>query len=200
MLSDEPLQRDFPLRMSPAEAELFLGLLNSATYYLEWGSGGSTLAAVRSKVRQIVSVDTDSAWVERLKKNQEIQTALNKNRLLFHYVDVGPVGPWGMPAGIEKMRNWPRYALDPFASTDFDFDLILVDGRFRIHCLLAVASCASDRALAFLHDYQFRHSYTIADKYFDTLKRADSGSVLRRRTDFNHRSLYIDLINHLFEP
>ena len=59
---------DFPLRMSSAESDLFGKLLDSATTYLEWGAGGSTLAAVRSKIRQIVSVETDRAWIDRLKQ------------------------------------------------------------------------------------------------------------------------------------
>ena len=189
---------DFPLRMSPAEAGLFGDLLSSATYYLEWGSGGSTLAAVRSKARQIVSVETDRAWIDRLRQNGEIAAALNSNRLVFRHVDVGKVGQWGMPSGDERIRNWPRYAIEPFVATDLNFDLILVDGRFRMHCLLAAANCA-ENASVFLHDYMFRHAYTIADKYFDTLRRVDSGVVLKPRHNVNRRALYIDLITSLFD-
>jgi hypothetical protein len=184
--------------MSPAEAELFRDLLSSATSYLEWGSGGSTLAAVRSRVRQIVSVETDRAWIDRLKQNQEVAVALSSNRLVFRHVDVGKVGQWGAPSGGEKIRNWPRYAIEPFIVTDLNFDLILVDGRFRMHCLLAIANCC-ENALIFLHDYTFRHSYTIADKYFDTIRRIDSGVVLKRRPTINCRALYIDLVASLFD-
>jgi hypothetical protein len=185
--------------MSDAEAGLFFDFLKTATFYLEWGCGGSTLAAVRSNARQIVSVDTDQAWINRLKENQEIGAAVNANRLAFRHIDVGPVGSWGVPTGASKLRNWPRYALDPFVGTDLDFDAILVDGRFRVHCLLAVAICAGERTSVFLHDYTFRHAYTIGDKYFNTIKRADSGVVLQKRTNINHRSLYIDLITSLFD-
>ena len=161
--------------MSPAEADLFTELLSKGTFYLEWGAGGSTLAAVRSKVRQIVSVETDPAWIEQLKLNNEIARAVASNRLIFRHVDIGPVGPWGVPVQQEKIRTWPQYAVDPFVATDLDFDVILVDGRFRVHCLLAAANCASERAAIFLHDYATRHSYTIADKYFDTINRVEFG-------------------------
>jgi hypothetical protein len=192
-------QMDLPLRMSQAEAGLFAQVLSTGTFYLEWGAGGSTLAAVRSKVRQIVSVETDRAWIEKLKKNEEIARAITSNRLTFRHVDVGPVGQWGIPIGTEKMRNWPQYALDPFVGTDLNFDVILVDGRFRIHCLLAAANCAADRATIFLHDYATRHSYTLADKYFDTINQLDSAVVLTKRQNINRRSLYIDLINSIFD-
>jgi hypothetical protein len=190
---------DLPLRMSKAEEDLFAELLSTGKCYLEWGSGGSTLAAVRSKIRQIVSVETDRAWIDRLKQNDEIARAIANNRLVFRHVDVGPVGQWGMPLGAEKLRNWPRYALDPFVATDLNFDVILVDGRFRIHCLLAAANCAADSATIFLHDYATRHSYTIADKYFDTLEQADSAVLLTKRRNINQRALYIDLIHSLFD-
>jgi hypothetical protein len=190
---------NLPLRMSQAEADLFEQLLSTGKFYLEWGSGGSTLAAVRSHVRQIVSVETDGAWLERLKQHEEIASAVSAKRLIFRHVDVGAVGQWGVPIGEERIRNWPRYAVDPFVATDLNFDVILVDGRFRIHCLLAVANCAVDGASIFLHDYKFRHSYTAADKYFDTVKHVDSSVVLMRRPNINRRALYIDLIASLFD-
>jgi len=190
---------DFPLRMSHAEAALFAQLLSTGKIYLEWGSGGSTLAAVRSKIQQIVSVETDRTWIERLKKTEEISRAITSNRLILRLVVVGPVGQWGIPIGTEKIRNWPLYALDPFVATDFNFDLILVDGRFRIHCLLAAANCAADGATIFVHDYATRHSYTVADKYFDTVNQVESAVILTKRHNINRRALYIDLISSLFD-
>ena len=79
------------------------------------------------------------------------------------------------------------------------YDAILINGKFRIHCLLAVANCAVDGASIFLHDYKFRHSYTTADKYFNTVKRANSAVVLMRRPHINRRALYIDMIAWLFD-
>jgi len=139
-------QMDLPLRMSQAEARLFADLLEAGTFYLEWGSGGSTLAAVRSKVRQIVSVETDHAWIDRLKQHEEIADAISAKRLVFRHVDVGAVGQWGVPIREEKVRNWPRYAVDPFVATDLNFDVILVDGRFpdplpACHCQLCRRGC-----------------------------------------------------------
>jgi hypothetical protein len=190
---------DLPLRMSKAEAALLSEFLSSATFYLEWGAGGSTLAAVRSKARRIVSIETDRAWIERLKEHTEIAHAIKASRVDVRHLDVGAVGEWGGPVSDDKIRNWPRYALEPWIATDFDFDAILIDGRFRVHCLLAAASCAGDRASIFLHDYSFRHSYSIADKYFNATSKTDSAVILKRKTDINYRSLYIDLVNSLFD-
>jgi hypothetical protein len=189
----------FPLHMNPAEIDLFGALLQSATYYLEWGSGGSTIAAVRSNVRGIVSVESDGKWIAKLQGHADISTAMVASRLFFRHVDLGPVGPWGVPTGVEKIRNWPRYAVEPFVSTDLNFDLILVDGRFRVHCLLAALNCAAEGTKIFLHDYAFRHAYTTIDKYCDTIERIGSAVVLTRRQKLNRRAMYVDLINSLFD-
>jgi hypothetical protein len=196
----EAQMAEIPLRMSPAEAAKLTELLASATHLLEWGSGGSTLAAVRSKVRTIMSIETDPAWIARLKAHDEIAAAIAAHRLIFRHVDVGPVGDWGVPTGQEKICNWPRYALEPFTALDIGFDLIFIDGRFRVHCLLAIVCCADQNTVTFLHDYRYRHAYTIADKYFDIIDRVDSSAVLKLRSTINYRALYIDLIRSIFDP
>lgn len=186
-------------RMTPAETRMFQDLLGTAGYYLEYGSGGSTLAAVKSRVKHIVSMETDRAWLDRLKENQEIGAAIKASRLTFRHIDVGPVGEWGIPRGETKLRSWPQYASDPFLSTELNFDIILVDGRFRMHCLLAIVNCATPDTRVLLHDYHYRHAYTLADKYFDTLERVESSILLKIRRDINRRALYLDLINSLFD-
>jgi hypothetical protein len=197
-LAEAAAMPDLTPRMTSSETRLFTDFLQRAACYLEYGAGGSTLAAVRSPIKQIVSVETDMAWIERLKETEEIGAAMAAKRLTFRHVDLGPVGEWGVPKGDGKIRNWLRYAYDPFASTDLNFDAILVDGRFRVHCLLAVVNCAAPDARVFLHDYQYRHEYTVADKYFDTIERVESSVIMKIRQTINKRSLYIDLVNALF--
>ena len=186
-------------RMTSAEIALFERLLEKASYYLEYGAGGSTVLAVRSRAKHIVSVETDGSWIERLKKHDVISKALTANRLTLRHVDLGPVKEWGVPITEAKIRNWPRYALDPFVCTDLNFDTVLVDGRFRVHSLLAIANCADDAVSVFVHDYQYRYAYTVAEKYFDTIYQVDTSAVLKKRQNINRRSLYIDVINNLFE-
>ena len=92
-------------RMSSAEIGVFVDLMRETNCYLEYGAGGSTILAVKSPARQIVSVETDTNWIDRLKKNELIAPALGNT---FRHIDVGPVGEWGVPRGEEKIRNWPR--------------------------------------------------------------------------------------------
>ena len=102
------------------------------------------------------------------RENGEIAAAVTANRLVFRHIDVGSVGPWGVPTGDSKLRNWPHYAVDPFISSDLDFDAILIDDPFRVHCLLAVASCAGERAsvlLTIIHfDITIRQAINISSR------------------------------------
>ncbi|MFO1236501.1 MAG: hypothetical protein U1F24_05695 [Alphaproteobacteria bacterium] len=190
----------YPIAMTPAEAAILRRHLEGRAHYLEYGCGGSTVMAAQVSRATIYSIDTDRAWIERLKEQEDIQTALKAGRVSFRHVDIGPVGAWGLPAGETKIRNWPSYCIDPFALTDFRFDLILVDGRFRTAALLTCAVMADDAATIICHDYALRHRYSNAEKYFDTVEAADTLVVLRKRQTLNRRALHIDLLQALFEP
>src|SRR5437660_1013858 len=127
---------DFPVRMSSAEQELFTSLLGTSRAFLEFGCGGSTLLAIQHSSHFIASVDTDPSWIEKLKTNDLVSGALSANRLHFIHVDLGPVGEWGRPNGESHIRSWPKYYTTPYLRLDWEFDLILIDGRFRVPCLL----------------------------------------------------------------
>jgi len=191
---------DYPIAMTPPEADILRRHLAGARHYLEYGCGGSTVMAASSSKATIYSVDTDLGWIERLKDQEDVQAAIAVGRLTFCHVDVGPIGAWGWPATEGRIRNWPSYCIDPFALTDFRFDLILVDGRFRAAALLTCAVMADDAATIICHDYALRHRYSNAEKYFDTVEAVDTLVVLRKRQTLNRRALHIDLLHTLFDP
>ena len=49
------------------------------------------------------------------------------------------------------------------------YDLILVDGRFRVACTLqSILNCQNNKNLKILiHDYSFRDEYQIVEKYLN---------------------------------
>jgi hypothetical protein len=83
--------------------------------------------------------------------------------------NIGRTGPWGKPVfpSIKRTSAWRRYPLAPWEGlgNDFRADFILVDGRFRVACALAVALHQSDTEWNLLvDDYVDRPEYsTIAD-------------------------------------
>lgn len=187
------------VQMSEAEANLLRKHLRSSRFYLEFGCGGSTLLALRTSRGRVVSVDSDAGWIDRLKLEPEIQQALTSNRLTFQHVDIGPVGDWGLPKDESHIRAWRHYYGSAWTFRDFDYDLVLIDGRFRVMCALMAAIFVSPRTLVALHDYANRKPYFIVEKYFDTIEHTDRLTVLRKRANINFRSWALDFVDHMYD-
>jgi precorrin-6B methylase 2 len=114
----------------------------------EYGSGGSTIWWA-NQVREVISVEHDRAWFEKVAKDVG-------SRALVYQIDLIPGG--GYSGAIQKFDN--------------RFDVVVVDGRDRVNCtkncLQALKSTGiiildnSDRpeyaeAFEFLHSNGFRH-------------------------------------------
>jgi len=95
--------------MSEAEISCLQRHLQATNTLVEFGSGGSTLLAVKTKVKNIFSVESDLGWVEKLKKEPLIQNALKNKQLRFISPDLGLVGAWGRPCDITKKADWYLY-------------------------------------------------------------------------------------------
>ncbi|NQV74315.1 hypothetical protein HQ496_14445 [bacterium] len=129
---------------------------------LEYGSGASTLIASESNVNQIVSVESDPDFMASIQRRIQLGVKAKKSPIFLH----ADIGPWGTP--LSKSRLWRRrstWANYPLASwielgPDFRSDLILVDGRFRVACALAVITKQSDTDWTLLvHDFESRPEY-----------------------------------------
>jgi len=50
--------------------------------------------------------------------------------------------------------------------TEYNADIILIDGRFRVACGLDIFSKIRNNTLVFIHDYNNRKKYHILEKYY----------------------------------
>lgn len=160
---------------------------------LEFGSGGSTIVAAR-QVGRIVSVDSDPAWLTR------VAAELTHVPVEFtpYHADIGPVGEWGWPADESRLRDWPHYHAHIWRHLSGSPDAVLVDGRFRVACLLqAIIHCRPDTMLIF-HDFWNRPHYHIVLKHADVLARVDSLAVLRAKPQIDGKVVLHDLFDHFF--
>jgi hypothetical protein len=136
----------------------FLRRLGLAHGYLEFGSGGSTLAAAKAGVRAI-SVEGDPVYARVVQR-----TLGDTPNLEIIHVDIGLTREWSRPVvtwrSKERLRKWRAYIEVPFARLAGWFpDFVLVDGRFRKACVLQTARQAM----------LLQHPVTImVDDYFDT--------------------------------
>lgn len=181
--------------MSAAEVAQFELSLAGRASLLEFGCGGSTIVAAR-QVRQIISVDSDPAWLAK------VQAEIADEAVDFtpFHADIGPVGDWGYPVDTAKLRDWPRYHTHIWRRLSGSPDAVLIDGRFRVACLLqAVIHCKPDCIFLF-HDFPDRTHYHVVLRHVDILTRVDTLAVLRTKGQVDGKAVLHDLFDHYLIP
>jgi hypothetical protein len=166
--------------MSGAEIAAYEDLLKNANCVLEYGTGGSTLLAVRHTHLKIYAVESDKSWIEKLRQFPEIQSAERENRLIFIHADIGPTGVVGRPTDTRFKRRWPNYSAAPWQDKSFSPDVILIDGRFRVACALQAVIHMKSSAVIAVHDFQ-RRGYKPILLFFSPIQRVRNLFIGRRR-------------------
>ena len=79
-------------------------------------------------------------------------------------------------------------------------DAVLIDGRFRVACLLqAIIHCKPDCILLF-HDFPDRPYYQVVLKHVDVLARVDTLAVMRTKAQVDGTAVLHDLFDHFLNP
>ena len=134
--------------------------------YVEWGSGGSTelvafliLSGYTSSEFRAYSIESSLAWMARMReRSRAIRVAEKEGRLRFLHGDIGSTGHLGYPIDFDSDRE-PERALPYVGLSRHNLevgavDLALVDGRFRLACLLELFAYLTPRkGRALLHDF-----------------------------------------------
>lgn len=145
----------FELTFPKAEADYLRAQFTPGRSLLEYGSGGSTVLAAKSGCR-VISVESDRDWAGRMAEHLAQISADAR----VHYADIGPTGAWGAPKGPHGFRRFHAYALSVWDRPDLQApDLVLIDGRFRAACLLAVLMRADRPTTVLIDDYARRDHY-----------------------------------------
>jgi hypothetical protein len=175
--------------------------LHAAKLFLEFGSGGSTLAASRLGVRT-VSVENDRFYADAVRR------ALGENSsAVVLDAFTGLTRQWGRP--IFKLRTrgrlarWETYVQRPWAMIDqmSQFpNLILVDGRFRKACALETARRAIEAkqsAILIFDDYfkPAKTHYHSVEAILGEPERAGRSAIFRLDTAAVVRAPTIDEVH-----
>jgi hypothetical protein len=177
------------LRMSHEEKNLFRLQLDSASNYLEFGMGGSTIAAIERGL-PVVSVESDRQWISNVQETIGQQFPERKSNFKPIFVDIGPTREWGIPCSKEKQHLWPNYFMSVWADLDKTPDFVLIDGRFRTACFFSCLFALPSTTRIAIHD--FRDGYEVRKNYEKSLEFADieaaAGTlvVLRKKPEFDH--------------
>jgi len=140
--------------MPEEETALLTEMLKSSTTYLEYGAGGSTVLAHKMGVKNIYSVESNKRFLNGI---------INIAKFTSVYVDIGPTKGLGYPLDESKKESWPDYTTKVWKIMKESPDLILIDGRFRVSCLLHSMKSAKNGTIILMDDYRKRQHYHVID-------------------------------------
>jgi hypothetical protein len=183
----EPTASSLQPAMTDAEVGVVRECFSKVASLVEFGSGGSTvLAAGSPSLQRIWSVESDPAWIARLREDAGIVAAERAGRLHLQAVDIGPVGDYGYPLDDSRREAWPRYHEAVWDDAGAcEADLVLIDGRFRVACALAAIARCRPHAVLLFHDFWNRTPYHPVLAFTDWLGSCDSLAILRRKPSFD---------------
>ena len=170
---------DLKITMHVREQELFRAFLSAASNYYEFGMGGSTVLAAELVKQSVSAMDSDPAWVDKVR---EIIDAPTK-RIDLRHVDIGKTGNWGTPISRESEYLFPDYSSAIVSTGRRDFDLCLVDGRFRVACFLQALQHLEPDAIVGIHDYRVRPYYFVVEQFARPVATCLSLTFFVRRHD-----------------
>jgi hypothetical protein len=166
--------------MQENEVALLIRAYASAKKVFEFGSGGSTrVAASLPDLKLLVSVESDPSWASSSDLTTRNVSFVHEMRLID--LDARP-GDFGNPGKGASKVNMEKYSSQLLNHADSDFDVVLVDGRFRVACALSFVIKelpASSRLV--IHDFFDRPHYHLVTKFFTEIERAGTSVVFRNR-------------------
>jgi hypothetical protein len=152
--------------------------LKTAKSYLEFGSGGSTVLASKFVKGDIISVESDIEWFNKLQTNFK-----DNSKVKLHLVDLMcKPHTWGHPS-VECPESRKREYSQIVKTLDLsDVNLILIDGRFRVACALHIHSLITNETDVLFDDFEDRlEHYSIVLNYYDVVARIDRMIHLRKK-------------------
>jgi hypothetical protein len=177
--------------METPEILLLMKYLNHSFHYLEFGLGGSTCLACNFKnIKKLYSVEASEKWIHKLKKISTIAKYVAQQTLTINYVDInGEDDNWSYPKDHSKQYNWTYY-YNPWSKISllpepFVPDFILIDGRFRVACVLNCIYNLAEKTqpLIAIHDYPLRPHYHIVEQFLDVVEYSYTLYIFKIKLD-----------------
>jgi hypothetical protein len=178
------------------------------SHYMEFGLGGSTLAAVRAGAQSVIAVDSDANWVAAVSGHPEIAPLIDRGAAVILHADIGPIVEWGHPKDRSHLARWHAYIAAPWAACDRRGtipDLIYVDGRFRVGCCFSIAVAFAGRSelqqpRVLLHDVdEGRPGYRDVFTYLDLIEQIGGLCLMQVRRDASPIAAMASLLQRQFD-
>ena len=196
----EPISRP-ELTLPEAEAATLRAAYERASVILEYGSGGSTVLAGALPGKQIFSVENDKAWALMMREWFAQNPPHDGTGVDIIWSDTGETKAWGYPQDTAQYLRYPQYALKVWDLDEFrQPDVVLVDGRFRVGCVLACALRTDRPVDVFVDDYLDRETYRAVEAFVGAPR------MHGRMAEFNVKPLalnsehLLDIIDMMIRP
>lgn len=146
------------LTLPPDEAAAATAAYEGARVILEYGAGGSTVLAAGMAGKTVFSVESDKAWVVRLRDWFAANPPASP--VTIHHAYIGKTRDWGFPRSLKQHARWAGYPVGIWDEPGFVApDAVLIDGRFRMACLLTVMLRTPHPVTVLWDDYAERPHY-----------------------------------------
>lgn len=168
--------------------------------YLEFGSGLSTLYLLEHhSFKNFLSIDSDSEIINNLKNNIQIKTAIQAGILSFIHANIGHTRKWGLPANNNEKILWLNYTLFLWQKIDKQYQVCMIDGRFRL-CTSLFALLYLPNAIFFFHDFIHRCIYFPLLKYIEVLDYKNTLIYYSKRSSVSDKDIFDEIGKCIFDP
>jgi hypothetical protein len=181
------------------DREMLGRIYGNASSVFEFGLGESTYIANHVGVPRYAGIDSDPAWISMVRDNVSASYR-------FYFADIGMTGSWGYPKRALKKAAY-NYQVVPLLGEPLAYDVYMVDGRFRVGCLIMSFLHASSIPMpssdvvtthyhipssptVLVHDCR-RQSYRVADHLLDLVEYSGKNlCAYKRRNGTTDEQLY----------
>jgi len=141
------------------EIECIEKYLKNINYFLEYGSGGSTIY-FSSYAKLYFSIEHDMEWYNKI-------SLYTPGNVIYTFSPAPIIN--GKPCYKEYIDQVDRIHGVPF------FDAVLIDGRERVACAKKILDRITEKTVVFIHDFFMpgREKYREVLKYYDIIDKID---------------------------
>lgn len=182
--------------------EFYIEQALSSKLVVEYGSGSSTFFCALNGI-PIISIESDLNFLNYLKSEIQFFTP-NSSKVKLLHANIGNTKGLGYPENDSSIKLFPQYATLPWKLLpiqDIEPDLVLIDGRFRVACMLATMVSIKKPTKVIFDDYVRAGIYSqIIEKFVKPLQIIDRAAYY----EINPLQLSaLDILQHLdsfFDP
>ena len=132
------------------DINLFNKYINQSKVYFEYGCGGSTyLASLCDNIQKIYTVESDIEWLNKVKFNINIKKDIT---YIYNEMDTKP-NTYGIPGKNATDIQKIEYSNKFIRTLPNNVDTILIDGRFRVACVLKLYPYINKNTIIIFDDF-----------------------------------------------